>query len=123
MADQQAGNDEAGAERRTSLRVPAEIWVEETRAGEVYFQRTVNLSEGGLFFERTIPHPKGTIVNLKFSLPESEKVIQCKGEIVNLPKNTEGLGMGIKFVDLSDEHRAEIVSFVRLFDGQREGEK
>lgn len=113
MTDELKTDEEGkGRDRRAFARVPAEIWVEESRAGEIYFQRTANVSEGGLFFEQTIPHPRGTVVNLKFGIPDSSVVIQCRGEVVNLPKTNEGLGMGIMFLDLSEEHKKIIIDFI-----------
>jgi uncharacterized protein (TIGR02266 family) len=99
-------------EKRAHLRVPIDIWVEESRDGELYYQRTANISEGGLFFERTVPHPKGTIVNLKFTLPNQSKPIEVKGEIVNLPEDPDGLGMGVKFLNLTEEQREAIVRYI-----------
>ncbi|MCX7944696.1 MAG: TIGR02266 family protein [Deltaproteobacteria bacterium] len=99
-------------EKRSSIRVPIDIWVEESRDGELYYQRTANISEGGLFFERTVPHPKGTIVNLKFTLPNQSEPIQVRGEIVNLPNDSEGLGMGVKFLDLTEQQRKAISDYI-----------
>ncbi len=99
-------------EKRASTRVPIDIWVEESRNGELYYQRTANISEGGLFFERTVPHPKGTVVNLKFTLPNQTEPICVKGEIVNLPSDADGLGMGIRFIDLTDAQRKAISDYI-----------
>lgn len=99
-------------EKRASIRVPIDIWVEESREGELYYQRTANISEGGLFFEKTVPHPKGTVVNLKFTLPNQSEPIQVKGEIVNLPNDADGLGMGIKFLDLTEKQRQAILEYI-----------
>lgn len=102
-------------ERRSAERVECEIWVEESHDRETYFQRAVNLSAGGLFFDRTIPHPNGTVVNLRFELPgadgPAQSSIEVKGEIVNTPEGG-GLGMGVRFVDLPAEARARIEKFV-----------
>lgn len=99
-------------EKRAHTRVPIDIWVEESKDGELYYQRTANISEGGLFFERTVPHPKGTIVNLKFTLPNQTEPIMVKGEIVNLPNDAEGLGMGIKFLDLTETQKKAILDYI-----------
>lgn len=99
-------------EKRAYRRVPIDIWVEESRDRELYYQRTANISEGGLFFEKTVPHPKGTIVSLKFTLPGQAEPINVKGEIVNLPSDSEGLGMGIKFLDLTDIQREAILDYI-----------
>ena len=47
-------------ERRQGSRVPVQIWVEEKTDRELYFQRSANLSTGGIYLENTIPHPVGT---------------------------------------------------------------
>lgn len=99
-------------EKRAYIRVPIDMWVEESREGELYYQRTANISEGGLFFEKTVPHPKGTIVNLKFTLPGQSEPIEVKGEIVNLPNDSEGLGMGVKFINLTEKQREMIVDYI-----------
>ena len=98
-------------ERRESPRVTVELWVEESLEKETYFQRASNLSVGGLFLEGTLPHPPGTTVRLRFSLPGEAEAIETKGEIVNVP-GAEGRGMGVHFVDLPDVHRARIERFV-----------
>jgi len=94
-------------DRRESPRVTVELWVEESLGKELYFQRASNVSAGGLFLEGTLPHPPGTVVRLRFSLPGDPYVIETKGEIVNIP-GEEGRGMGLHFVDLADADRARI---------------
>src|SRR5687767_3405723 len=86
-----------GGDRRATDRVPIEMWVEETTDRELYFQRSGNLSEGGIFLENTVPHPIGTLVNLMFTLPGDSDPIRIQGEIVNAAEGKQ-LGMGIKFV-------------------------
>ena len=101
------------AERRASPRVPVEMWVEESTDRELYFQRGANISIGGIYLERTIPHTRGTLVNLQFTLPEASSPIKVKGEIVNVGEDPCELGMGIKFVDLSSEDQLRIEQFIR----------
>jgi uncharacterized protein (TIGR02266 family) len=100
-------------ERRTAERLDVELWVEESTDRELYFQRCSNLSTGGLFLERTIPHPKGTVVSLKFSLPDDSKSFVVRGEIVNVGEAASDLGMGVKFIDLTDELRDRIDRFIK----------
>ena len=52
-------------ERRASPRVDVRLEVVETHEDSTYFQRTANLSVGGLFLEGTMPHPPGTKVRLQ----------------------------------------------------------
>lgn len=87
-------------ERRHGPRVPVSLWVEEIKDDDLYFQQAGNLSVGGVFFERTIPHPIGTRVRLRFELPGMEGVIDTQGEVVSTPGDPSGLGAGVKFVQL-----------------------
>jgi uncharacterized protein (TIGR02266 family) len=86
-------------ERRAHPRCALELWVEET-AGEVtYYQRTANVSLGGMYLSGTIPHPPGTPVKVEFSVPGDPERFRVPGEVVADP--TAGtLGMRIRFVDL-----------------------
>jgi uncharacterized protein (TIGR02266 family) len=112
--DERLGNSppESTQERRESPRIPVEMWVEESTERELYFQRSGNLSIGGIFLENTIPHPKGTVVNLQFTLPGDTQPIRVRGEIVNAASSDE-LGMGIKFVDVAPDVERRIGEFVR----------
>src|SRR5262249_26630623 len=94
-------------DRRKSARVPVEMWVEESRGQELYFQRSGNLSRGGLFLENTIPHPIGTPVMLQFTLPGQHEPLRVRGEIVSASHLGE-LGMGVKFVDVEPQTQAHI---------------
>jgi uncharacterized protein (TIGR02266 family) len=98
-------------DRRTAERIPVEMWVEESNAEELYFQRSGNLSVGGIFLENTIPHPMGTQVELRFTLPGEAQPIKVKGRIVNVP-DAGGFGMGVQFVDLDGATRERIHRFV-----------
>jgi uncharacterized protein (TIGR02266 family) len=100
-------------ERRSSERIDLELWVEESTPRELYFQRCANLSAGGIFLERTIPHAKGTVVSLKFTLPDDSTPLVVRGEIVNVGESSSDLGMGVKFLELSDEQRQRIDDFIK----------
>lgn len=99
-------------DRRSARRIPVEMWVEESTDRELYFQRGANISVGGIFLERTIPHSKGTVVNLRFTLPEDTSPIKVKGEIVNVGEDPSELGMGVKFIGLTDADLKRIEQFI-----------
>ncbi len=104
-------------DRRRDARVPVDIWVEEYEGDDLYFQQAGNLSIGGVFFERTIPHPIGTRVRLRFTLPGSEGVIETAGEVVSIPDDEE-TGAGIRFVDLDPVEEKLIREYVKeLIEG------
>ncbi len=105
------GMSGAAEERRGAARIPVEMWVEETTGSERYFRRAGNLSRGGLRLEHTIPLPVGTGVNLTFTLPGDDVPITLTGEIVSATP-PEDLRMGVKFVTVSDQARAQIDAFL-----------
>lgn len=79
-----------------------QIWVEEKTDRELYFQRSANLSAGGIYLENTIPHPVGTRVTLRFTLPGEDDKIEVRAEVAAAIAGEEEFGMGLKFVDLGD---------------------
>ncbi|MCB9557167.1 MAG: PilZ domain-containing protein [Deltaproteobacteria bacterium] len=101
-----------GDDRRASERIPVEMWVEESNDRELYFQRGGNISVGGIYLKHTVPHPLGTKVALRFTLPGDSSAIEVKGEIVNIAEEESELGMGVKFVQISDENRRRIEAFI-----------
>src|SRR5215468_1250071 len=98
-------------DRRRSDRIPIEMWVEQSRDQELYFQRSANLSAGGLFLENTIPHPVGTRITLQFTLPGDAEALRVHGEIVSAAQTNE-LGMGVKFVEVEPAVQAGIDAFI-----------
>jgi uncharacterized protein (TIGR02266 family) len=105
-------SDRRVKERRAERRVPLDLWVEEEKGAELYFRRTGNVSLGGVFFEQSIPHAHGTRVRLRFALPAEGPPLQVAAEIVNTPVSKDGLGMGLRFVDLSDDDRKTLQAFL-----------
>lgn len=101
VAQDRRATDRRSHDRRTAGRVPLDLWVEEEKGNELYFRRTGNVSLGGIYFEQTIPHALGTRVKLRFSLPGSTDVMEAAGEIVNTPQVKDGLGMGLRFTEIS----------------------
>lgn len=108
-------------DRRAHERTPVAITMELTAGNDLYFHVSANLSEGGAFFNRAIPHPIGTEVALTFQLPGDDPTpVRCRGEVVNIPQQGEGLGMGVRFLDITDEDRARVVAFTERVKEIRE---
>jgi uncharacterized protein (TIGR02266 family) len=99
-------------DRRQGTRIPVQMWVEERSPDGIYFQRSANLSAGGIFLEKTIPHPAGTVVNLEFTLPGESEALKVRAEIVNADTLDAGLGMGLRFVDLVPSQSTLIDRFI-----------
>ena len=79
---------------------------------ELYYQRASNLSVGGAYFTQTVPLPLGSVVALKFSLPNDPYEIVCDGEIVT----AKDLGMGVSFVKIKEPDRARIEKLIDLHE-------
>ncbi len=109
MSSDAGGKGTTPAERRASTRVPVEMWIEDLTDGQV-FRRAANLSVGGLYLDQTIPHPVGTPVRLRFSLPDDPAPLELQGVIVSVATG-EAFGMGVKFVDLAPEMRTRLEEF------------
>jgi len=104
-------------ERRQGSRVPVQIWVEEKTDRELYFQRSANLSTGGIYLENTIPHPVGTRVSLRFQLPGDADKVEVKAEVAAAIAGEEEFGMGLKFVDLDAAIAERIKQYVARSSG------
>ena len=95
-------------DRRTSSRVRVDIPVEERTAGALYFHRAADLSDGGLYLAGTLPHPPGTEIELSLEL-SSDEPLQLRGRVAG---GRRDVGMGVRFVDVSEEARAQIAAYL-----------
>jgi len=74
---------------------------------------TFNMSVGGIFLETCSPLPPGVALKLKFSHPENDEPIICRGRVawVNSPESPinkdHPSGMGVEFIDLEEERQIQ----------------
>jgi c-di-GMP-binding flagellar brake protein YcgR len=101
-------------ERRQNLRANVVIAVEVRDARGFSLHSTRDISSGGLYFDRAIPHSVGARVQLAFTLPGDLKAIRCDGEVVNVP-DKRGYGMGIRFLDIAPGDATRLEAFAREF--------
>lgn len=93
------------------------VFEDEWGEGFIYFYST-DVSLGGLFLESEVPLKQGTKVFLSFVLTQGGggRPIRATGEVVRLEKESGGsfviLGMGVRFLDLSDEAKEAIGGFL-----------
>ena len=102
--------DAPHSDRRSSLRLPIEMWVEDLTDGGIVHRRAGNLSQGGLYLDQTIPLPMGTVVKLRFELPGDPEPLTVSGEIVSVVSKV--LGMGVKFIAISPEIQERLNAYV-----------
>ena len=86
--------------------------MEEMAGDDVYFRRTGNVSEGGVYFDSAIPHSLGTVVTLKFALPGDKEMVVARGRVVS-SAGANGLGMGVKFISVEGDGQKRIRGCIR----------
>jgi hypothetical protein len=69
----------------------------------------MDLSVGGIFLDIILPPPPGSLVSLKFRLVGYEDPITVTGEVTY---SQEGMGMGIKFLNLKPEDKKKIETVI-----------
>jgi hypothetical protein len=69
--------------------------------------RIADLSVDGAFVDARTVLPPGAIANLRFSLPDCEVSVRTE-----VRYSMPGMGMGLRFVDLTPEVRDAIARFV-----------
>jgi hypothetical protein len=87
-------------ERRDSLRLPLQVSV---KIGERAFEDYAgDISIGGVFFEKQLPVSPGEGVLLRFSLPLFDKILEVKGEVMEVAQDDGAIPSGtrVKFVEL-----------------------
>lgn len=101
---------DSSLERRGAKRVAVSIAVELRDGRGFSLHSTRDISSGGVFFDRAIPHAVGARVELSFTLPGDTRAIRCEGEVVNVP-DAKDYGMGVRFLNLSPLDRRRIDDF------------
>jgi len=110
-------------EKRRTPRAPVSIRIDYSTVEQFLWNFAGNINEGGLFLESSNPLDIGTVVQLKFHLPNLDLPIETTGEVVWVGKNreqafgeeagTEKEGMGIQFKDLDESSKAAINLLVK----------
>jgi uncharacterized protein (TIGR02266 family) len=106
-----------GIEDREKERTPICVLVEEPGKEQDFFDKTLDLSEDGIFVVTENPKPKGQEITLRFALPGSTpftvggKVARVtkKGKLFGVKTHS---GMGIRFTSIDSQCRKLIKQFV-----------
>lgn len=102
-------NAKAQYERRRAHRVDAvaQVHCEALERSEVMLTRTISIN--GMFIVAKLPLPLESELTLTFRLHPDSPPITCNGQVVY---SRAGVGMGVKFVDLTPEAFQVIQKFV-----------
>ncbi len=123
-----------GKELRYSRRIPIKILVSYSVAGVTSLHYAVNLSHSGIFVQNAKPDPVGTLAQISFNLPgipapltasaKVMRVVQYEGPVSSLRNQNFPQGAGMAFVEMSEEHKAELIKYldqeeIRIFGSKR----
>jgi hypothetical protein len=97
------------AERRRYRRVKLMTPVRAAALGREDELVTKEISLGGLSIVTKKPYPANAEIDVTFSLPFAGPPIFCRGEVSYA---IEGRGMGIRFLEMSEESRLALRQFV-----------
>jgi CheY-like chemotaxis protein len=95
----------SGKENRQYRRLPFAVDVLVNRA---VLMKAIDISEGGLYVHTGRSFTPGSIVEVE--LPLGAQKITVKGTVQH---NQNGVGIGVKFLDLSAQHRSAILDFIQ----------
>lgn len=90
--------------------------------GKEYSSFIHDISEGGMFIESNTLLPKGTMLSLRFRLPDSISEIEVKGEVMRLVEQSTHFkadiveGMGLRFTDISASDKVLISEYVNKIE-------
>ncbi|MCD6527570.1 MAG: PilZ domain-containing protein [Desulfuromonas sp.] len=106
------------ADTRTMLRAP--LMIKKIRCDDgtkVFFGYSTNISCSGLFISTVNPAEPGSRFQIEIPLPAPLKMeVRCECETIwkrnYSPKSPYEPGMGIRFIDLPDEVRKKIDSWI-----------
>ena len=107
-------------ERRSSVRIKTDVRIYYSAfQSKLLSDYSVDLSTGGLFLITNYPFDVVDNLTLKFTIPgPEEKTVSCKAKVAwvnnetNRRKPEYPLGVGLKFVDLSQEDLLSIEGFL-----------
>lgn len=111
------GADTGSLERRKTQRVPVAITVEIRDERGFSLHSTRDVSVGGVFFDRAIPHPVGAKVQLVLQIPGEGRPLRCEGEVANVP-DKQGYGMGVRFLTISVPDTERLARFLDEVSGE-----
>ena len=108
--------EQRARQRRSTYRLPLRLWTEGRSGGALDFHNCSNLSEVGMFIEKSTPYALQTLVQIEFNLPAIEESIKVAARVVSmLDEHTAGaniMGNGFVFEGISPADQMLIKTFV-----------
>ena len=105
---------------RKDHRIPIQLLVDYKAKGNFLFDFCYNLGSGGVFIQTEKPLPKGSELELVFTLPDSKQTLRAKGLVMwaqqYLPEMKQVTpGMGVQFRDFTMDDRRILEAFLKRY--------
>ncbi len=119
--DVMAAEQRTGSDRRQAPRVLVNIEIDYGNKDHFLFAYITDLSLTGIFVRTDTPEPAGTRLNLRFTPDAGGRVLDLEGEVIWINPFRSGTaeninpGMGIRFVDLSEEDKVALQKLITTF--------
>ena len=112
-------NYDENPNKRSNLRIPLIVTkVKAGQGGKVFFGYAKNISRVGIFIQTINPKNEGERFKIEFQLPHNGGPISCMAEVIwkrnYHPYSEYEPGMGLKFIDLSEEMSDRLDRWVNL---------
>ena len=106
----------SATERRLHPRLPhrTEVVFDDEFGDGLFYVYSEDVSMGGIYLASDIPVRKGTMLFLSFALPGHKRAIRVTGEVVRTTRSGAGVGVGVRFVGLSDLAKRRLEDFLAL---------
>lgn len=114
-------DDVALSDRRGATRVLVDLEVDYGDEDNFLFASIRDISATGIFVRTNAPESPGTHLNLRFTPPDAALPLELEGKVIwansYRPGDPSNLnpGMGVRFIEITDEQRVRVVEFVRTF--------
>jgi len=102
------------ANRRSAIRIPTQLFLNEFIRDKAHRCMAVNLSPSGIYLNRLLQpfHRQTPVVGLEFELPGTSEVIWARGEARYDAINRYFHGTGIEFTGMARAHQRLIRDYV-----------
>jgi type IV pilus assembly protein PilZ len=115
---QQPASERPASDRRSADRIDVTWSVDCETEDTFLYANITNISEVGIFVRTNEPLEVGTRLTLKFAPPGTEDTLVLTGQVawvnpIRMLASNPNPGMGIRFIDLTQESRERLVGAVR----------
>jgi CheY-like chemotaxis protein len=109
-----------GEEKIKDMRELCSVPIEYSVGNSFLAVKTFDFNKQGAYIATTVPAPVDTILNLKFTVPTIKRNFATRGKVIfhikydAIKKGTYPPGMGIKFLDLTDDDQTDIEKYLNF---------